>query len=69
MQILTWDTPLSSHFLSHDDSGTQSLKRFISSAVSSLGDELDLVIDRNKDILEHVTVLFSHSRIFQSPDC
>lgn len=56
-----WDTPLSSHFFSDDDSGPQSLQRFVSSAVSSFGDELDLVIDRNKDILEQAARKYKNS--------
>ena len=56
-----WDTPLSSHFFHDDDTGPQSLKRFISSTVNSFGDELDLVIDRNKDILEQAARKYKNS--------
>ena len=58
-----WDTPLSSHFFLDDDSGPQSLQRFISSAASSFGYELDLVINRNKDILKQAARKYKNSSV------
>ena len=56
-----WNTPMSSQFFLHDGDGFESLKCFIASAVNSFGDELDLVIDRNKDILEQAARKYKNS--------
>ena len=54
IQMMIKDGILLCHptFFHNEYTGHQSLKRFISSTINSFGDELDLVMDRNKDILE-----------------
>ena len=56
-----WERPLSTCFFRNDSTGLESLKRFTSSAVSSFGDELDLVIDRKKDVLEQAARKYKNS--------
>ena len=52
---------MSSYLFKEDETGPQSLQRFISSAVNSFGDELDFVIDRKKDILEQAARKYKNS--------
>ncbi|CAB4041964.1 G2 M phase-specific E3 ubiquitin- ligase, partial [Paramuricea clavata] len=56
-----WDAPVSEAFFKDDDDASQCLKRFISGAVNPFGDELDLVLDRNKDILEQAVRKYKNS--------
>ena len=56
-----WDAPVSEAFFKDDDDASQCLKRFISGAVNPFGDELDLVLDRNKDILEQAGRKYKNS--------
>ena len=56
-----WDAPVSEAFFKDDDDASQCLKRFISGAVNPFWDELDLVLDRNKDILEQAVRKYKNS--------
>ena len=44
--------PLARTFFQKDTDGSQSLQRFVSSAINPFGQELDMLIDRSKDILQ-----------------
>lgn len=47
----SWDTPLSVTFF-QNDSGLQSLRRFVSAVLNQFGEDLDMQLSRNKDILQ-----------------
>ena len=44
--------PLAHTFFQKDTDGSQSLQRFLSSATNPFGQELDMLIDRSKDIVQ-----------------
>jgi hypothetical protein len=54
------DEPLSHRFFYDDEDGLQSLQNFISKAVNPFGQELDMCLDRNKDILEQAVRKYKH---------
>ena len=47
-----WDTPLANALFHGDSDELQSLKRFVVGAINPFGQELDMFIDRDKDILQ-----------------
>ena len=57
---LRLDVPLSHTFFKNDEDGLQSLQNFISKAVNPFGQELDMFLDRNKDILEQAVRKYKH---------
>lgn len=44
--------PLAHTFFQKDTDGSQSLQQFVSNAINPFGQELDMLIDRSKDILQ-----------------
>ena len=54
------DLPLSHAFFHNDKDGLQSLQRFIEHAVNPFGQELDVVITRNKDLLQQMIRKYKH---------
>ncbi len=57
----SWDTPLATAFFRDDVDTSQSLNRFISGSINPFGDELDFIVDRNKDILEQAVRKYKNS--------
>ena len=54
------DQPLSHGLFHNDEGGLQSLQYFISKAINPFGQELDLCLDRNKDILQQAVRKYKH---------
>ncbi|XP_028402076.1 uncharacterized protein LOC114525067 [Dendronephthya gigantea] len=54
-----WDTPIATP-VSFADNPLTILKRFTRSAVNTFGEEMDVVINRNKDILQQVVRRYKH---------